>query len=81
MSLASFNRLRTEAQLEMLMHVGVLLVECKRNHRTLRLFFLHRFYVEVVASSENGRIIKISAFEDIERLEPYLHEIDLSSLI
>jgi|GraSoiStandDraft_16_1057320.scaffolds.fasta_scaffold1174514_1 hypothetical protein len=81
MSLLSFNRLRTEAQLEMLMHVGVLLVECKRGNRTMRLFFLHRYYVEVIASSETGKVIRISAFEDIKRIEPYLHEIDLSSLI
>ena len=81
MHLEKFNLLSQEKQLDMTMMMGVLLMECRRFNFTLRLFQFHKFYVEIYSMEESGDIIAINAFEDIESLETYLEQIDISPLV
>ena len=81
MHLEKFNRLTQEKQLDITMMMGVLLMECRRFNFTLRLFQLHKFYIEIYSMEESGEVIAINAFEDIESLETYLDQIDISTLV
>ena len=81
MHLEKFNRLTQEKQLDITMVMGVLLMECRRFNFTLRLFQLHKFYIEIYSMEESGEVIAINAFEDIASLETYLDQIDISTLV
>lgn len=81
MNIEKFNRLSQEKQLDITMMMGVLLIECRRFNFTLRLFQIHSFYIEVYSMEESGEVIAINAFEDIENLETYLEQIDISELV
>lgn len=81
MLLEKFNRLSQEKQLDITMMMGVMLMECRRFNFTLRLFQIYRFYIEIYSMEESGEIIAINAFEDIDSLETYLEQIDISTLV
>jgi hypothetical protein len=81
MLLEKFNRLSQAKQLDVTMMMGVLLMECRRFNFTLRLFQLLQFYIEIYSMEESGEIIAINAFEDLDSLETYLEQIDISPLV
>jgi len=54
-------------------------------HRTLgdqKVFLYHSngFYIEVFYSAQKAKVLKISSFEKLEELDPYLQKISLSDL-
>jgi hypothetical protein len=77
----AFNLLKREKQLTLICQEGILLAECRRFNYVLRLFALHDFYVELSFLQKEGSIITIHSFKDSKDLDPYLEEIDISSLI
>ena len=50
-------------------------------HIITNLYYLNKFYVEVVLSNKDGRISEITPFRSGERLEKYIRHVDLKSLI
>ena len=81
MHLEKFNKLSQERQLDIIIMMGVMLIECRRFNFTLRLFQISRFYIEVYSMEGSGEVIAINAFEDTESLENYLEQIDISELV
>jgi hypothetical protein len=45
------------------------------------LYYLDKFYVEVVLSNKDGRITEITPFKNGDRLEKYINHVDLKALI
>ncbi len=45
------------------------------------LYYLERFYVEVVLSNKDGRIAEITPFKNGDRLDKYIRHVDLKALI
>ncbi len=81
MNLVKFNSISQDKQLDVTMTLGVLLIECRRFNFTLRLFQIQKFYIEVYSTEESGEVIAINAFEDIDSLDSYLEQIDISKLV
>ena len=80
MMMKNFRKLSLDVQLDLLDVCGILLMECKGLRVGMTLFSFGNFYVEVFSELENERIIMINAFDDVESLEPYLQQIDISEL-
>jgi hypothetical protein len=77
----AFIRLKRWQQLEVLHRNGTLLLEVERMGLILRLFSVSDFYVELYCVPSDGTIIMLNAFTEVNDLEPYLDEIDISGLI
>jgi hypothetical protein len=50
-------------------------------HIITNLYYLDKFYVEVVLSNKDGRISEITPFKSGDRLEKYIRHVDLKMLI
>lgn len=80
-SLKRFNTLSSKLQIHLLMEEGVLLdLAMTRRNAEVVLFAYDDFYVELVVSPRTDDILSIRAFQSLERLEPYLQQIDLSEI-
>lgn len=80
MRLDDFNRMDQYQQLREVWERGTLLFETRRYNVYVYLFQLGKFYVELCTLKRNDKVIMINAFDDTKSLEPYLDEIDISSL-
>jgi hypothetical protein len=80
MKLTYFNLLDEIAQAEALLNHGVLVAERIYKEFTIFLYQLNRFYVEVYYHNKFTMIQGFRAFESTTALEPYLEEIDITSL-
>jgi hypothetical protein len=80
MKLTDFNLLDEIAQAEALLNYGVLVAERLYKEFTIFLYQVNQFYVEVYYHNKFTMIQGFRGFESTAALEPYLEEIDITSL-
>ena len=76
-----FNARPSGEQRRILLEQGAYLGHRKDNPWSVLLYQLRDYYVEVYFSMENLDIRHIEAFDDTDRLDPYLENISLGVLI
>ena len=81
MTAHQFSYYSPEVQFETIQERGIFLLTL--HHKKLRtyLFALDAFYVEVAQQQHNDQLYSIRSFDDINQLDPYLPQIDISLLI
>jgi hypothetical protein len=79
---SEFKNLTEASQLQTLWVDGVY-VDLVRYSKTFRinLYVLYDFYVEIFFDQVNDEPLYIKAFKDINKLNPYLKQIDIESLL
>jgi hypothetical protein len=75
-----FNSLDELTQAEILLERGVLVAERIYKNFEIMLYQVHEFYVEVYYHTRFKMIQGFRAFASMKALDPYLEEIDISSL-
>ena len=80
MKLREFNLLNEINQAKALLSSGVLLTERLCRDLTIYLYQVNNFYVEVYFNNIFGMIQGFRGFDSTTALDPYLEEIDISSL-
>jgi hypothetical protein len=75
-----FLQLDETEQLELLWYNGEQIGRRKEEEHLILLYQVEGFYVEVFYNSKERAIKKYVSFESVERLEPYLEKIDISSV-
>jgi len=80
MKLTDFNLLDEIKQAEALLNYGVLVAERMYKNFTIFLYQVNQFYVEVYYHNTFSIIQGFRGFENTNALEPYLEEIDITSL-
>ena len=81
MTLAEFNKLKTEEQQKAVLRQGVFLAERKDAPLRMMLYDMGSFYVEVFFLSRYNKVAWFNGFTSTKKLEPYLKKIDVSSLL
>ncbi|MGZ3837866.1 MAG: hypothetical protein ACXVMS_07415 [Flavisolibacter sp.] len=80
MNLQDFNLLDEIKQAEALLHHGTLVAERVYKSFTIFLYQVNRFYVEVYFHNAFSMIQGFRGFESTTVLDPYLENIDISTL-
>ena len=80
MRFSYFKTLSLPWQARIICEYGVRLGEQKNERVFVELYQVGSFYVEVHYRQSNSEIIKITSFEDISYLEPYINTISLPEL-
>ena len=80
LSLTEFTDLPQELQFEVLHRHGVYVGKRKVSERTIVLFQLHGFYVEVHYKQYRKTIDSLHISDDTELLQPYLDQINIKDL-
>jgi hypothetical protein len=75
-----FLQLDETEQLELLWYNGEQIGRRKEEEHLILLYQVEGFYVEVFYNTKERTIKRYVSFESIERLEPYLEKIDISSV-
>ncbi len=81
MNTSTFNKLDIEKQIDLAMSEGVFLTQAKKYNLHLYLFQMDYFYIEMFSKEQSGQIISIRAFDEMEHLDLYLQEIDITTLL
>jgi hypothetical protein len=81
MTTEAFKALGDPAQRKYLLEEGAYLGHRKDEPWSVLLYQVRDFYVEVYFSMNNLDIHAIEAFDDLDRLEPYLERISLDTLL
>ena len=76
-----FNTTQEIEQSRSLWEKGVLLAERVEGYHKIMLYQLYDVYIEVTWHSHFNVIQKVSSFTATENLDPYLEQIDISSLL
>ncbi|RYY88683.1 MAG: hypothetical protein EOO15_08255 [Chitinophagaceae bacterium] len=77
----TFNACTSGEQRQILLEQGAYLGHRKDDPWSVLLYQIRDYYVEVFFSMQNLDIHAIEAFEDTDRLEPYLERIPLEMLM
>jgi hypothetical protein len=80
MTFAFFCSLPREMQDAVVEHEAVLLAQRKGVRASSQLYQLHGFYVELLLG-ENNQVIRMESFTEMQRLTPYLQQVDVSPLL
>jgi hypothetical protein len=80
MKLSEFNLLDEIKQAEVLLQFGALIAERVYKNFTIFLYQVNQFYVEVYYHNTFNMIQGFRGFESTNALEPYLEDIDITSL-
>jgi hypothetical protein len=80
MNLDEFIRLSLGDKADLLWREGIYIENHSEKNQTINLYFIYKFYVEVVVSHNTYRIREIKAFSDRNFLDKYLSKINLSEL-
>jgi hypothetical protein len=80
MTMHRFNRLSRKYKLMVIYFVGVPLLKRKDADRTLQIYQVHDFYVECAYLSSRFIFKIVRSFRDTSALDPYLEQIDISSV-
>lgn len=80
-TLYEFNSLTKMEKTEVLSGFGVFLMEREEPEFRISLFQIHNFYIEVKYSIAKNSIVEFQLFTSTKLLEPYLDQIDISSLL
>lgn len=80
LSLAEFNELPEELQFDILHKHGVYVGKRKQGDKTVVLFQLHAFYVEVYYKQYRKVVERIITSDSADILQPYLNQINVKGL-
>lgn len=80
MTAYEFNCCSNTLQFEILKQAGVCLVTSRLGSVHSYLFSIDNFYVEVVQDPGVGGFT-LRSFDDVDQLDPYLSDIDISSML
>ena len=81
MTLQHFNALNQEKQRWWVLERGVYLCNRKTRDFTVFLFQLDGFYIEIYFYNADDTVFLIKSFDDMDSLEPYLTQINLTPLL
>ena len=81
MELSDFLRLDADRQIEFLFDRSVLLSAIRRGNCRISLYQFDRFYAEIYFDERDNMIKKLTGFTSVDRLAPYLVNIDISTLL
>ena len=81
MKLQYFRSLSEHEQFAVIESEGVLLGEREEDYFTIRLFAFDHFYTELYCHSHFNVIVRTRCFTGTKGLDPYLENIDISSLL
>ncbi len=80
MTLYEFNLLSENQQTEVVWNEGDFVTDRQENGYSILLYQLYSFYVEIKYFTKANDFLVYRSFSNIDQLEPYLEEIDISSL-
>lgn len=81
MTVYDFKALSEEQQKEAVQAHGVHIGTRHARLKTIALYQIEGFYVEVSYSQEVNMVVRIRSFVSTDKLKPYLKHIDLSLLV
>ncbi len=81
MTLYEFNLLPKDQQTELVWNEGDFVTDRQEDDYSILLYQLYSFYVEIKYSGKANRFLIYRCFNNINQLEPYLEEIDISGLM
>ena len=81
MTLHHFKALAQDKQRKALLQKGAFVADRMTDAFCVYLFQIDKFYVEIFFIRESDEIVWIKSFECIDELEPYLTNINISSLV
>lgn len=81
MDIGRFKQLPISHQREQVERKGTPLGLRRSKRYTIYLFAVHSFYAELYFHKQEGIFGCLSVFEEIDKLAPYLKQIDISGLI
>lgn len=76
-----FQTTEDNAQLSAIWEEGTFLTERHQGFHNIKLYQLQDCYAEVTYHSHFNVVLKVATFTETDYLEPYLKEIDISSLL
>ncbi|MDP1803037.1 MAG: hypothetical protein Q8L81_16870 [Bacteroidota bacterium] len=77
MTIYEFIKLDINSKADMLWDKGIFLENTLSNNQGINLYFLDNFFVEVIVSKPNEKIIDIVPFKQGERLEKYIEGVTI----
>jgi hypothetical protein len=81
MTLQNFRALTQNKQNKKLLTEGVCIADRRTEEVQALLFQIDGFYVEVFFNGEGDEVLFSRNFEDVNELDPYLQDIDLSEML
>src|SRR5690349_16754553 len=81
MKLETFAGLDQEDQLDYLIHKGVCISDRETKTTIVLLYQIHGFYVELYHNIDSHEIERLRVFSSLFSLDPYLEQINISSLL
>lgn len=81
MTLYEYYQLSQREQLDLLYKEGVFLMKRRENDKTMVLYQLESFYIEIIYKKYRSVIQKMRCFHSVDLLTPYLEEIDVDGLL
>jgi len=81
MTIEQFRATSQYVQKSMIKIHGTFLLKRKSVETYAYLFQVDGFYAEVFFNERNGNILQIKAFDNVDELEPYLEEVDISEIV
>ena len=81
MDLFEFNTLPMQYQAQFTWDNGVFLSSRKTEAHVINLYYTRKFFVEVHYSLRNEGVDMISSFTNLDKLEPYLDQIQLVDIL
>lgn len=81
MTLQNFRALTQNKQNKKLLSEGVCIADRKTDEVQALLFQIEGFYVEVFFNGQGDEVLYSRSFDEVEELEPYLQNIDLSQML
>ena len=80
MTLYQFRSLPKDMQAQLVKQKGLYLFGRTTRHAYVKLYQVDNMYVELYFDKKMSFVAIVNAFEDTERLEPYLQLVDVSEL-
>ena len=80
MNLYEFNMLPIQYQAQFTWDTGVFLASRKTDQQIVNLYYMNKFFTEVHFSIKSEGVDMICSFTKLEKLSPYLDQIDLSQI-
>ena len=76
-----FNALETGEQIKIAMRKDMLVGERSAGPKSMHLYMVDDFYVEVIFTTRRKDVLEVHASNDDAIIEPYLKQIDLTELL
>lgn len=81
MTAQQFSCCSNTLQFEILRQAGVCLLKRRVDMTQMYLYSIDGFYVEVIQDRFNNDVFSLRSFDDVNQLDPYLMQIDISLVL